>query len=57
MAIQYIKDNWNTLYKELLDWNYEYGSNLSSEITKAWEAAQEAASKYGELCDGHHGRH
>lgn len=49
MAIQYIKDNWNTLYQELLDWNYEYGSNLNSEITAAWEAAQEAASRYGDF--------
>lgn len=49
MAIQYIKDNWNTLYQELLDWNYEYGNSLNSEITAAWEAAQEAASRYGDF--------
>lgn len=49
MAIKYIKENWNTLYQELLDWNYEYGNNLNSEITAAWEAAQEAASKYGDF--------
>lgn len=49
MAIKYIKENWNTLYQELLDWNYEYGNNLSSEITAAWGAAQEAASKYGDF--------
>lgn len=49
MAIKYIKENWSTLYQELLDWNYEYGSNLNSEITAAWEAAQEAASQYGDF--------
>lgn len=49
MAIKYIKENWSTLYQELLDWNYEYGSNLNSEITAAWEAAQEAASRYGDF--------
>lgn len=49
MAIKYIRENWDTLYQELLDWNYEYGNNLNSEITAAWEAAQEAASKYGDF--------
>lgn len=49
MAIKYIKENWNTLYQELLDWNYEYGNGLNSEITAAWEAAQEAASRYGDF--------
>ena len=49
MAIKYIKENWNTLYQELLDWNYEYGNSLNSEITAAWEAAQEAASRYGDF--------
>lgn len=49
MAIKYIKENWSTLYRELLDWNYEYGNNLNSEITVAWEAAQEAASRYGDF--------
>ena len=49
MAIKYIKENWSTLYQELLDWNYEYGNSLNSEITAAWEAAQEAASRYGDF--------
>lgn len=49
MAIKYIKENWDTLYQELLDWNYEYGNSLNSEITAAWEAAQEAASRYGDF--------
>ena len=49
MAIKYIRENWDTLYQELLDWNYEYGNNLNSEITAAWEAAQEAASRYGDF--------
>lgn len=49
LAIKYIKENWSTLYQELLDWNYEYGNSLNSEITAAWEAAQEAASRYGDF--------
>ena len=28
---------------------YEYGNSLNSEITAAWEAAQEAASRYGDF--------
>lgn len=49
MAIAYIRDNWDTLYSELIAWNYEYGSVLNSEITAAWEAAQAAAQRYGDF--------
>lgn len=48
MAIQYIKENWDSLYKTLIDWNSEYGSVLNSEITTAWENALAAAQKYGD---------
>lgn len=47
MAIDYISDNWDTLYSELIGWNYSYGSNLESEITSAWDAALAAAQRYG----------
>lgn len=47
MAINYIQDNWDTLYEELIDWNTEYGSVLNSEITSAWDACLEAAQRYG----------
>ena len=49
MAINYIRDNWDTLYSELIAWNYEYGSVLNSEITAAWDAAQVAAQRYGDF--------
>lgn len=49
MAIDYIRNHWDTLYQELIDWNYEYGSVLNSEITAAWEAAQAAAQRYGDF--------
>lgn len=46
-AIAYIEAHWDTLYDELIAWNYEYGDVLSSEISSAWESALEAAKKYG----------
>ncbi len=48
MAIDYIRDHWDTLYQELLDWNYEYGTVASTEITAAWEDALAAAQRYGD---------
>lgn len=49
MAISYIRDNWDTLYSELIAWNTEYGTSLNSEIDAAWEAAQAAAQRYGDF--------
>lgn len=49
MAIDYIRNNWNTLYSELIAWNTEYGSDLNSQITAAFDAAQEAAQRYGDF--------
>ncbi len=49
MAIAYIRDNWDTLYTELIEWNTEYGSVFNTEITAAWEAAQAAAQRYGDF--------
>ena len=46
-AIDYIENNWSTLHKELLAWNYEYGDVLNSEITDAYNAASAALQKYG----------
>lgn len=47
MAIDYIENHWDTLYDELIDWNYEYGSVLNDEITTAWENCLAAAQRYG----------
>lgn len=48
MAIDYIENNWDNLYKNLVDWNYEYGSVLEDEITSAWDSAMDAAEEYGD---------
>jgi len=48
-AMDYIEDHYDTLLDELYDWNYEYGSNLKSEITSAWEECAKAAEKYGSV--------
>lgn len=42
-----IQSNWNSLYDELIAWNYQYGDELSSTITTAWENALAAAQRYG----------
>ena len=47
MAIAYIQSNWGSLYDELIAWNYQYGDELSSTITTAWENALTAAQRYG----------
>lgn len=47
MAISYIENNWDSLYSELIAWNYEYGSELDSTITTAWDNALAAAQRYG----------
>lgn len=47
MAIEYIENNWNTLYNELIGWNTEYGNSLNSEITEAWNNALAAVQRYG----------
>lgn len=47
MAIAYVQSNWGSLYDELIAWNYQYGDELSSTITTAWENALAAAQRYG----------
>lgn len=47
MAISYIESNWGSLYSELLAWNYQYGNDLDSTITTAWDNALAAAQRYG----------
>lgn len=47
LAIQYIEENWNSLYDTLIDWNTEYGNVLNSEISEAWDNCLEAAKRYG----------
>lgn len=47
-ALKYIEANWSSLKDKLIDWNYEYGSVLESEIVSAWDKAYAAANKYGD---------
>ena len=47
LAIDRINNHWNTLYQDLINWNYEYGSVTNDEITKAWDAASAAVQQYG----------
>ena len=48
MAIEYIQNNWDTLYSELIAWNTQYGDVLNSEITTAWDNCLAAAQRYGD---------
>ena len=47
MAITRINTQWDTLYQDLIAWNYEYGNNTTQEITSAWSAASAAVQQYG----------
>ena len=47
LAIARIRDQWDTLYADLIAWNTEQGSVINQEITDAWEAAARAVEKYG----------
>lgn len=48
MALDYIRDHWSTLKDELIQWNYDVGTSLQSELESAWEAALAAAQRYGD---------
>lgn len=47
-AIERIKTRWDDLYKNLIDWNYDAGSILNSEVTDNWELALKRAQEYGD---------
>lgn len=46
-AIKRINGQWDTLYQSLIAWNKKHGSGIDSDVTKAWEVAQDAVKKYG----------
>lgn len=48
-AIDRISNGWDTLYNDLLNWNYNYGNTLEKDLTNAWKAAQDAAERYGDF--------
>ncbi len=47
LAIERINNHWDTLYQDLINWNYEYGSVTNDEITSAWNNASAAVQQYG----------
>ncbi len=47
LAIERIKDDWDGLYYDIIDWNYEAGSSIESDIVAAWKLASEAVNEYG----------
>lgn len=49
LAMERIRNGWNTIYNDLIAWNSEYGSVLNSEITEAWENAKKAVEDYGSV--------
>lgn len=54
LAIDYISENWESLYDTLISWNSEYGSVLNSEITEAWNNCLAAAQRYGSYVSALH---
>jgi len=51
LAIQRITDHWDTLFEDLIHWNYVAGNSLQSELVSAWEVASQAAARYGSLLE------
>lgn len=47
LAIKRIKNDWDSLYDDIIAWNYEAGSNIESEIVDAWELATAAVQEAG----------
>lgn len=47
LAIARIRDHWDTLYEDLINWNTEQGNVINQEITDNWELACRAVQKYG----------
>ena len=47
LAIDRINTGWDTLYRDLYDWNYQYGNSLTKDLADAWSLASAAILKYG----------
>lgn len=47
LAIERINNHWDTLYDDLINWNYQYGNTVQSELISAWNAASGAVQQYG----------
>ena len=51
LAIKKISEEWDTLEDQLLAWNTEYGRSLNKDIIEKWDAAREAAERYGSFVE------
>ena len=51
LAIDRINDDWDDLYDDIIDWNYEAGSTIENEIVAAWELASKAVQDYGSFVE------
>lgn len=47
LALERIETQWDSLYKQLIDWNYSYGNSLQKDLENAWSNALAAAQRYG----------
>lgn len=47
MAIDRIDNHWDSLYDDLINWNYQYGNTVQSELISAWNNASSAVQQYG----------
>lgn len=48
LAIERISTSWGTLYKDLIDYNTEYGNVTNSTIDEVWGTACQAVQEYGD---------
>lgn len=46
-AIHRINTSWDSLYQDLINWNYEAGNRIQSDLISAWNAAADAVKTYG----------
>ena len=51
LAIKRINEDWDGLYDDIINWNYEAGSSIESEIVEAWKLASQAVREYGSYVD------
>lgn len=50
------KNDWNGLFKDIIDWNYDAGSSIESEIVDRWNKATDALKTYGLTLDAINGK-
>ena len=53
LAIERLKGDWNTLYADILQWNYDAGSSIESDIVERWKLATDAVKEYGSYLEAY----